>query len=704
MRDLMKLHKVQGGNGTNLTTYVENSDEHFNLGELFNVVGEDNKLKAGIPTSVFLKGSDFVDSSTFNREVTKGNVDIVDDATFGKVYSFNGSNSYLNVLEDLPIEQDFTIDFWVNIATPQPVANSRLFMTSPTYSTATGLNAELVNARTLRFFFTAHSVSYTDIDISDCVDKWSHMAFTRKGDKFKLFINGKLRQEITFSTQLNQKQLWIGNVNTTGSWFKGKICNFRVMNYAVWTEEFTPVPSMYQCEGYRISPPIKLPKGIISTRCNWEGEGNIELLNITNKLNSYTTLFIDGAYGLEDLSENPKTITKYGTEMSDKGIIFDGVDDYLSIPLKMDFSKPFTIEGYMRVDTTHTTSHSTLFSLGHPTGTTRRNVLLYVHPPDKTLTLEVSAGTGGSDVVAPNIDFTPYFDKNLHISITYDLINFIVHIDGKEIIRVPKPTGYVHDNTLPLLIGKIRDNNFFMKGEVFRVKVSNVALYNGNYTPSNLEDYKVEYIPLKKNGVIRDINPTIRLKEVVKYGETISNVNLEIKHKPKKDYVRPVDLVANDTPKTVYLYNEGNECTDITGGWNARQYDSSFTGGHWSKQATYLQFGDTNSNGYGYGGFVTARSIDLTDYTTMKVKLQMVSYSGDAEVHVTICNTGTPNIRQDAHSFRNIVSIKNSNKTVEVEVDISTFTGEKWIGCVGMSGSYSNHMVTGRLHSVQLIK
>ena len=45
MNDLLKLHKTVGGNGLNKLTYREYLDEHFNLGELDNVIVEDNTLK-----------------------------------------------------------------------------------------------------------------------------------------------------------------------------------------------------------------------------------------------------------------------------------------------------------------------------------------------------------------------------------------------------------------------------------------------------------------------------------------------------------------------------------------------------------------------------------------------------------------------------------------------------------------------------------
>lgn len=74
MSDLLKLHKVQGGNGTNLTTYVENSDEHFNLGELNNVVSENGSLTLTKKpsTSFYLDGTDFIDKSPNKLAITKG--------------------------------------------------------------------------------------------------------------------------------------------------------------------------------------------------------------------------------------------------------------------------------------------------------------------------------------------------------------------------------------------------------------------------------------------------------------------------------------------------------------------------------------------------------------------------------------------------------------------------------------------------------
>ena len=160
-------------------------------------------------------------------------------------------------------------------------------------------------------------------------------------------------------------------------------------------------------------------------------------------------------------------------------------------------------------------------------------------------------------------------------------------------------------------------------------------------------------------------------------------------------------------PSKTYLYNSGDECTSVTGGWKGHQFDSSFTAGYYTKGTSYLEYGD-NSSSYGYGGFITTKAIDLTNYTKLVVKHQIASTSYtsgyDSHAKVSLCTVAAPTIRTSGHLI-DLTSIKGSSgnrSATETVIDISSRTGSFYIGVRGESGAYNNDKISARLHYIYL--
>ena len=75
------------------------------------------------------------------------------------------------------------------------------------------------------------------------------------------------------------------------------------------------------------------------------------------------------------------------------------------------------------------------------------------------------------------------------------------------------------------------------------------------------------------------------------------------------------------------LYDNGNEYTSLSGGWNGycMGYGAPCLYG---KNATYMVVGDNATGHYGAGGFVTKNAIDLTAYSSVTIEYKLNYYSG----------------------------------------------------------------------------
>ena len=141
----------------------------------------------------------------------------------------------------------------------------------------------------------------------------------------------------------------------------------------------------------------------------------------------------------------------------------------------------------------------------------------------------------------------------------------------------------------------------------------------------------------------------------------------------------------------IYLYNKGNECTDVTGGWTINGVHPG-AGYVCSNKSQYLYKNSDNMQIYMHGSWVdaqasttyTKKAIDLTDYSTLKV----MAFGSKAGGSIKI-STGVPwyNSRMGWYQmnvgFLKSVSIDAGTAYQLHELDVSDVTGEYYIHLYG---------------------
>jgi hypothetical protein len=213
----------------------------------------------------------FVDSSTNNFTITRnGNVTQGTFSPFtlaaGSEYSsstnggsgyFDGSGDYLTVPDNSVLDlgaSDFTIECWI-----YPTGGSgsyRCITAKSDRDTAGGEGTfviQLSNTEKASMFFSTGGSGW-DLEATGTTsvssNTWSHVAATRSGNTFKLFLNGNLEATVTSSITLsnNAEVVTIGCLGyTSGSFvslFYGYISNLRILKgTALYTTTFTPPTS-----------------------------------------------------------------------------------------------------------------------------------------------------------------------------------------------------------------------------------------------------------------------------------------------------------------------------------------------------------------------------------------------------------------------------------------------------------------------------
>ena len=104
-----------------------------------------------------------------------------------------------------------------------------------------------------------------------------------------------------------------------------------------------------------------------------------------------------------------------------------------------------------------------------------------------------------------------------------------------------------------------------------------------------------------------------------------------------------------------YLYNTGDECTAITGGWKARKQGS---GGTFAKRETSIYVQGMSDNGM---NAATTNKIDLTPFSTAKIRLIKVSSGGIGKFFFSTSSgyteSGSSNLSLSATSKPKVVSL-----------------------------------------------
>lgn len=118
--------------------------------------------------------------------------------------------------------------------------------------------------------------------------------------------------------------------------------------------------------------------------------------------------------------------------------------------------------------------------------------------------------------------------------------------------------------------------------------------------------------------------------------------------------------------KRLYLYNEGDECTKVTGGWVGGQAvdRTSYSAGTLTKNATSMTVRTESGQWY---WAITIKTIDLTDYNTLKA-------IGHSDVDTSVCVVP---INMKYSEFVCYVILQNLES--EVQYDISSIKGEFYI-------------------------
>ena len=160
---------------------------------------------------------------------------------YGSLYFDGSSNIVLDGSNDWAVGTgDFTVE-WFQYQESSGEPYSRVFAVQPYPATQIGASVEQDGDD----FYAWIGGEGFGTNISDYLEKWSHMAITRESGTLRQFKDGVVLISNSVSNDItdNSNQLYIGSTSS-GNYFKGYITNFNfVKGTALYTGNFTPPTS-----------------------------------------------------------------------------------------------------------------------------------------------------------------------------------------------------------------------------------------------------------------------------------------------------------------------------------------------------------------------------------------------------------------------------------------------------------------------------
>lgn len=154
-------------------------------------------------------------------------------------------------------------------------------------------------------------------------------------------------------------------------------------------------------------------------------------------------------------------------------------------------------------------------------------------------------------------------------------------------------------------------------------------------------------------------------------------------------------ILGGGGTNVTYLYNEGDECTSVTGGWSISGYTSNTPASPATKNINNMYLASTDSNSIKMLG--TGRPIDLSKYKKLCVEWRGTKVNTD---NIGIMVTFTTQ-KEMFNSYR-FLSISNSEVTSQPIVSEKDISDINEIGYAIAISFHPPNMRTGYIYKIWL--
>jgi len=356
----------------------------------------------------------------------------------GSSIVFNGTSDYLTYTYDSRFDLstgDWTIEYWLR---PGSITANQVHigLRNPVSTNGIWIGQYSPNQNTIRFWAGDSNTASWEVAILGTtilqINKWYHIAVTRSGSTFQMFINGILQNSATWAgtIYINSANLTVGANSTSTYYFNGAIDDLRITKgVARYTEAFTP-------------PTAPLPHG--SDDPNW---ANVSLFSNFDSMD----YFIDEAAWHPFTSKGHVVLSSDQSKFGNKSVYF-GSTGVLTTPHREDLHLPgdFTIEGW--VFPTVTNADQWILTKAEASGGSYPSYTIKMLAAGTIQFVSYSADNVGNNIVSATFG-TPTANDWNHFAIVRSGTAWTGYLNGVGTLLVTSALNPYNNTTNGLAIG-----------------------------------------------------------------------------------------------------------------------------------------------------------------------------------------------------------------------------------------------------------
>lgn len=384
----------------------------------------------------------------------------------GQCMQFAAGQVYRYGNTPLVISGDFTIEGHVYLDPRGAGSNSYVFDAG-------------TNGLVLRYYQGKWSCVVTSVvpaglasEVSPAYATWYHFAVVRQGDLLKLFIDGTMIGQSTFSGVLNATTFTWGNYGgTTGYSLLGKLDSCRISLNARYTANFTPSMSPFMAGGQEATFDPFWDRTVLLTQGGAVGGNAVDLTGkgtINKVLNASVS----------------NTVRRFG----DSALKIPGDASYFSVANddgRFDFNPTdFTVEGWLYL--TAATGSNHVLGRGNAVTFGGYKIMLDQRRPRIFVSIAgATAWTASAAVTGSEIPLNVW----THIALSRQGNTMRLYINGVFLTFVAVST--LTTSAIPFTIGASSTGTEPTPGYMDSVRVTRGCRYAANFTPKLLSDFAV---------------------------------------------------------------------------------------------------------------------------------------------------------------------------------------------------------------------
>ena len=319
-----------------------------------------------------------------------------------------------------------------------------------------------------------------------------------------------------------------------------------------------------------------------------------------------------------------------------------------------------------------------------------------------------------SNIVRYTEDFTPPTQPFNSISInvtnkTFSQIDFNVTKLSQETIN--KVEVLVNNIVSETYTDNFNNLTYNIDNSLCAIGDNNITIrvtYDGNYVEEEVLTHYRNPNKLPNSSSLKDvIDRQELLNDIIEFQmNNLKNIlvskNVEVAEEENKlsSLIDKVNELGEYDNPILYLYNEGDECVDVTGGWG-ESYNSGDGIKDFNKYDKFMNIAVSNQNTK--LNISTLKSIDVTNYSKLKIRREIV-YSGSLGYRFGLTSKrdtsleGNDNIAIYTSWDESI----NNGKEIIDTLDVSTIKQNCFVNVCVQSGVNSN--VNCKIYKIWLEK